>query len=59
MIVGQYGNDSRKSAPLLSNVASDCVAFANHPRNLLLVFNAAIEVQIFFFLNSVTSSGLP
>ena len=47
MIVGQYGNNSSKGAPLLSTVASDCVAFANHPRNLLLVFNAAIEVQIF------------
>ena len=59
MIVGQYGNNSSKGAPLLSTVASDCVAFANHPRNLLLVFNAAIEVQIFLKKISVMSSGLP
>lgn len=49
MIVGRYGDDARKGAPLLSTVAPDSLAFANHPTNLLLVFNAAIEVQIFFF----------
>lgn len=47
MIVGRHGDDARKGAPLLSTVAPDSLAFANHPR-ISLVFNAAIEVQIFF-----------
>ena len=61
MIAGQYGNDSRKGPTLVSTVAPNSLAFANHLRNLLLVFNAAVEVQMFliFFLISVMSSGLP
>ena len=49
MIVGQYGNDSRKGPTLVSTVAPNSLVFANHLRNLLLVFNAAVEIQMFFF----------